>query len=540
MGVISLQGDAQARLIERTLLDRAGAEAIEKRRLICGDAYAFQGDERDVIFLSLVAADRDENGQPQRIGTLADESARQRFNVAASRARDQLWLFHTAALDVLSEKCMRRRLLEYMLHPRRQDIEESEQIFESNFEREVYRLISQRGFRVRTQVGVGDTTNHRYRIDLVVEGMQGRLAVECDGDIWHGPERYDQDMARQRDLERAGWQFVRILGSDFDHDPDRAMEPVWAELDRLGISSPEPRTAPSAPESAGEATPGPTKQGTFSFEATDSFLLQLAPPSPPSDGIAGLHGAAQVEWHEVKGFYEDYGCPTVLGSEMQWFERSWGALSEAGLTRIKRVPDGEYGRVAVKLRAVCLLAMYLGMYQQGGPLEGYFNDHLGLSVYLPELGVEEVAALALLHIGGRSTCEVGGTSTLGMSDILDIVDKDYADTLHDLSDDLGIQESASLEEWAGLVEWEMIEGPILEVIRSENSALYDALAQHYGGQEQLFVSIWNSRLSADEADSRDDILKDISIGSALAGNDADGEKFQIWLYLDNGMCDWSI
>jgi hypothetical protein len=42
--------------------------------------------------------------------------------------------------------------------------------------------------------------------------VQGRLAVECDGDEWHGPDRYEQDMARQRDLERAGWQFVRFRG----------------------------------------------------------------------------------------------------------------------------------------------------------------------------------------------------------------------------------------------------------------------------------------------------------------------------------------
>ena len=236
MGVISLQGEAQSRLIERELLERVAPEDIEERRLICGDAYAFQGDERAVVFLSLVAADRDENGQPRRIGTLADESAKQRFNVAASRARDQLWLFHTAARDELSQKCMRRKLLEYMIDPRRRKTEEEEQRFESNFERDVYRMITQRGFRVRTQVGVGDTTNHRYRIDLVVEGMKSRLAVECDGDIWHGSERYEQDMARQRDLERAGWPFVRILGSAFDHDPDKAMEPVWAELDRLGIT----------------------------------------------------------------------------------------------------------------------------------------------------------------------------------------------------------------------------------------------------------------------------------------------------------------
>ena len=52
MGVISLQGEAQAKLIERKLLEHLEPEVIESRRLICGDAYAFQGDERNFIFLS--------------------------------------------------------------------------------------------------------------------------------------------------------------------------------------------------------------------------------------------------------------------------------------------------------------------------------------------------------------------------------------------------------------------------------------------------------------------------------------------------------
>lgn len=228
MGVISLQGEAQAKLIEGKLLKALEPGTIEERRLICGDAYAFQGDERDVIFLSMVAAPN------ERIGTLSNESARQRFNVAASRARDQLWLFHTAGLGDLSPRCMRYRLLDYMLSPRRQPGPEEDR-FESQFERDVCACVRARGFFVRTQVSVGDPTNHRYRIDLVVEGMQGRLAVECDGDEWHGPERYEQDMARQRDLERAGWQFVRIRGSDFYRDRTKALEPLWRELDRLGI-----------------------------------------------------------------------------------------------------------------------------------------------------------------------------------------------------------------------------------------------------------------------------------------------------------------
>lgn len=230
MGVISLQGEAQAKLIESMLLETLDLEAIEERRLICGDAYAFQGDERNVIFLSMVAAPGD-----SRIGVLANEAARQRFNVAVSRAQDQLWLFHTAELETLSAACMRHRLLSYMLDPRRQTTVEDEQRFESGFERLVYQRLTNRGFHVRTQVCVGDPMNHRYRIDLVVEGMEGRLAIECDGDEWHGPDRYEQDMARQRDLERAGWQFARIRGGDFYRDPEEAMEPVWAELNRLGI-----------------------------------------------------------------------------------------------------------------------------------------------------------------------------------------------------------------------------------------------------------------------------------------------------------------
>ena len=75
-----------------------------------------------------------------------------------------------------------------------------------------------------------------YRIDLVVEGLKGRLAVECDGDEWHGPDRYEADMSRQRDLERCGWVFHRIRGSDFCRDSVAALRELWETLERLKIS----------------------------------------------------------------------------------------------------------------------------------------------------------------------------------------------------------------------------------------------------------------------------------------------------------------
>lgn len=266
MGVISLQGDAQAKLIEHKLLESLEPEVIEQRRLICGDAYAFQGDERHIIFLSMVAAPGE-----ARIGVLSNDSARQRFNVAASRAQDQLWLFHSATLDILSPACMRHRLLGYMLNPGRQTADEGNLRFDSQFERDVFQLISARGYHVRTQVCVGDPTNHRYRIDLVVEGMQGRLAVECDGDEWHGADRYEQDMARQRDLERAGWQFARIRGGDFYRDRDKATEPLWSELDRLGIK----------PGGIDEAAAEPPPPADFqNIERTDVDIVVPVSASP--------------------------------------------------------------------------------------------------------------------------------------------------------------------------------------------------------------------------------------------------------------------
>jgi hypothetical protein len=69
----------------------------------------------------------------------------------------------------------------------------------------------------------------------MVYGMKGRLAVECDGDHWHGPENYENDMGRQRDLERQGLKFWRILESSYNRDSNAALESLWLALSEQGI-----------------------------------------------------------------------------------------------------------------------------------------------------------------------------------------------------------------------------------------------------------------------------------------------------------------
>jgi transcription elongation GreA/GreB family factor len=243
MGVIVLQGKAQAGLIDEQLLEQLGAEEMERRHLICGEPYSFQGDERDIIFLSMVAAPN------ERIGAFAKPADERRFNVAASRARDQMWLFHSATCNDLGSSCLRRRLLEFFEGTRipeiaginvnelnRQAVQANRSIvkppepFESWFEVDVALEIASKGYRVIPQFEIAG----KY-IDLVIEGGQGRLAVECDGDEWHGAERYEQDMQRQRILERCGLVFYRIRESSFYTDKENALKRLWLLLEEREI-----------------------------------------------------------------------------------------------------------------------------------------------------------------------------------------------------------------------------------------------------------------------------------------------------------------
>jgi very-short-patch-repair endonuclease len=72
-------------------------------------------------------------------------------------------------------------------------------------------------------------------IDLVIQGQQAQLAVECDSDQWQGPEQYTADLEQQEKLERCGWQVFRIRGSRYYAEPDKALEPLVQLLEQLEI-----------------------------------------------------------------------------------------------------------------------------------------------------------------------------------------------------------------------------------------------------------------------------------------------------------------
>ena len=73
------------------------------------------------------------------------------------------------------------------------------------------------------------------RLDLVIKGGRVRLAVECDGDNWHRADRYDDDMQRQRQLERCGWEFFRVRESAFYANKENALAGLWTVLEERAI-----------------------------------------------------------------------------------------------------------------------------------------------------------------------------------------------------------------------------------------------------------------------------------------------------------------
>jgi very-short-patch-repair endonuclease len=228
IGVTTLLGQEQAVSILTAIEQVLGSEIMLRHDIRVGEPVSFQGDERDIMFISLVA-DRDSSG-------LSGIGYEQRFNVGGSRARDRMVLVRSVEIeDLRASDKLRRSLIEHFHAPFAGDtapVVDRRARCESPFETEMYDLLVKRGYRVDTQVPVGTK-----RIDLVVEGGKDqRLAIECDGDRYHGPEQWPDDMARQRMLERAGWTVWRCFASRFVRERQTVMEELVALLTTRGIA----------------------------------------------------------------------------------------------------------------------------------------------------------------------------------------------------------------------------------------------------------------------------------------------------------------
>lgn len=316
IGVISLLGTHQHVLIDDLLRQSIPTEEIIARRIISGRPADFQGDERDVIFLSLVAANNKIGNAQTR------DTDKRRYNVAMSRAREQVFLFHSVRReDLQNQNDLRAKLLHYFKHFRIEPPGEVSLIeidkkqdppkpFDSWFEVEVHNEIVQRGYFVKPQYRVGP-----YSIDLVVELPNGvKVAVECDGDRFHGNDVLEADMQRELLLRRVTqFEFFRVRYSYYRFDPEDALRGLWGILEKRSqlraATAPVPALEPQPVNGVPQYETSPQIETIPEPVAT----AYSDPSSTSTQQVLVFTNQAQVYLQEVQG---DVDIDTVSIEEL--------------------------------------------------------------------------------------------------------------------------------------------------------------------------------------------------------------------------------
>ncbi|MEU2629775.1 DUF4011 domain-containing protein [Kitasatospora sp. NPDC007106] len=231
---------------------------------------AVQGDERDVIIMS-VGYGPDELGKlNQNFGPINRKDGWRRLNVAVTRARYRVEVvasFEPEALRPSASESFEHfaRYLKYAKYgpvALVQEAEDGDAEPESPFEESVLEVLRGWGYSVQPQVGVAG-----YRIDLGVRDPQrpGRyaLGVECDGAMYHSSKAArDRDRLRESMLTGLGWTLHRIWGTDWYRNRVAAEARLKTAVERAvarSVSVAPQRSAPppaAAPE-AGRASAAP-------------------------------------------------------------------------------------------------------------------------------------------------------------------------------------------------------------------------------------------------------------------------------------------
>ena len=205
-----------------------------------------QGDERDVIFIS-IGYGRDSGGyMAQSFGPVSASGGERRLNVLFTRARQTCRVFSSIRhgdirLDATKHQGPRvlKRFLKFAETGELDVPLLSDREMDSPFEEAVAAALRSHGYRVAPQVG-----SSGFRIDLAVHDPddEGRflLAVECDGARYHSSSwARERDRLRQAVLEQKGWRFHRIWSTDWFYNRD-------VELRKLLEAVKDARTHPGS------------------------------------------------------------------------------------------------------------------------------------------------------------------------------------------------------------------------------------------------------------------------------------------------------
>lgn len=182
------------------------------------------------------------------------------LNVGFTRARDEMHIFYSAeicdfgmvsgagAIKEWLEYCSRCTAISRPLGDSEGQLAKAQ----SQFEQQVMTALLSKGVKVTAQY-----PSCGYFIDIVAELNDNRLAIECDGEIWHLDEHGElkmEDVVRQEVLERAGWKVARIPYRSWLENPELQLQRIVNELCTTAEPKQVPVRVPASP-AIGHAEP---------------------------------------------------------------------------------------------------------------------------------------------------------------------------------------------------------------------------------------------------------------------------------------------
>jgi very-short-patch-repair endonuclease len=198
-----------------------------------------QGDERDVIFISVGYA-RDASGyMAMNFGPLSSEGGERRLNVLISRARERCEVFSSITADDIDLQRAKSRgaaafktFLRYAATGVLDTQAPTGGDYDSDFERQVAEALQGHGYEVHCQVGSAG-----FIIDLAVidSARPGRylLGIECDGATYHSSRSArDRDRLREAVLRDRGWRIHRVWSTDWFHRPGEQLQKIIGAIEK--------------------------------------------------------------------------------------------------------------------------------------------------------------------------------------------------------------------------------------------------------------------------------------------------------------------
>jgi very-short-patch-repair endonuclease len=197
-----------------------------------------QGDERDVIFISLGYGRTKDGYIAMSFGPLNSDGGERRLNVLISRAKLRCEVFSSISgddIDLARSKgrgvAALKMFLSFAQTGKLGIAHETGRGADSIFEEQVAARLTALGYDVKTQIGTAG-----FYVDLAVSDPEkpGRfvLGIECDGAQYHSSRSArDRDRLRQNVLEAHGWMLHRIWSTDWFLRPEEETAKVVRAID---------------------------------------------------------------------------------------------------------------------------------------------------------------------------------------------------------------------------------------------------------------------------------------------------------------------